>query len=87
MGQTVSMNDVLKVLREFERLEPSGVSLGLIAWELYQPDAAVAELIQLARDRRLIELAGADTRTGEPLWRLTPTGRQSTKTGEDHPER
>jgi hypothetical protein len=74
------MKDVLEVLREFERLEPSGVSLGLIAWELYQPDAAIAELIELARQRRLIELAGADRRTGEPLWRLTLSGRQSTKT-------
>lgn len=73
------MQDVLGVLREFERLEPGGVSAGLIAWELYQPDAEIAELIELARERRLIEMAGLDGRTGEALWRLTPSGRESTK--------
>lgn len=79
MGATVSLKDVLEVLREFERLEPGGVSLGLIAWELYQPDAAIAELIELARERRLIELAGADSRSGEALWRLTASGRTTIK--------
>lgn len=73
------MKDVLEVLREFEQLEPSGASLGLIAWELHQPDVAIAELLELARERRLIELAGVDARAGEPLWRRTPSGRRNTK--------
>ncbi|MEA2157713.1 MAG: hypothetical protein QOD66_93 [Solirubrobacteraceae bacterium] len=76
-GRPVSMNEMLKVLREFEVLQPGGVSLGLVAWELYQPDAWIAELIERARGEGLIELAGADSRTGEALWRLTSGGRDS----------
>jgi hypothetical protein len=71
------MREMLEVLREFEVLEPGGVSLGLVAWELYQPDAWIAELIEVARGQGLIELAGADNRTGEALWRLTSGGRDS----------
>ncbi len=74
MGRAISMHDVLEVLREFERLEPGGVSAGLIAWELYQSDAQIVALIELAREQRLIEQAGVDGRTGEALWRLTATG-------------
>lgn len=77
----VSMREMLEVLREFEALEPSGVSLGLIAWELYERDGSVAELIAHARERGLIELAGADTHSGEPLWRLTQAGRQMVTRG------
>jgi hypothetical protein len=72
-----SMTEMLEVLREFEVLEPGGVSLGLVAWELYQPGAWIAELIEQARGQGLIELAGADSRTGEALWRLTSGGRDS----------
>jgi len=73
----VSMNEMLEVLREFEALEPGGVSGGLVAWELYQADACIAELIEQARGQGLIALAGADDRTGEALWRLTSAGRDS----------
>jgi hypothetical protein len=76
-GNQVSMKEMLEVLREFEVLEPGGVSLGLLAWELYQPEAWIAELIEVARGQGMIELAGADSRTGEALWRLTSSGRDS----------
>lgn len=70
------MKKVLQVLREFDALEPGGVSLGLIAWELYERDAWIAELIEHAHAQGLVELSGADVRSGERLWRLTEDGRQ-----------
>jgi hypothetical protein len=79
----VSMKEVLQVLREFHPLEPSGVPVGLIAWELYERDAWIAELIELARERGLVEISGADGRSGEALWRLTPSGSSMVAEGGD----
>lgn len=79
----VSMKEVLHVLREFHPLEPNGVPVGLIAWELYERDAWIAELIELARERGLVEISGADGRSGEALWRLTASGNQLLGVGGD----
>lgn len=71
----VSVTDVLKVVRDFEPFEPAGVGPGLVAWELHVRDAEVAPVFALARERGLVEPAGWDERSRQPLWRLTTQGR------------
>lgn len=71
----VSVDRVLEVVGEFEPLEPTGVSAGLIAWELLESEQVVASLVHAARRRGMIEGAGWDPEQGERLWRLTPRGR------------
>jgi hypothetical protein len=56
----ISIKTVLAVLADFEPLEPTGVSTGLVAWELTEPEHAIESVMHFARQR---------------LWRLTPRGR------------
>jgi hypothetical protein len=79
---TVSISDVLGVVREFEPFEPAGVGTGLVAWELQQDDAAITPLIGQAIERGLLEYAGVDERTGQRLWRLTDEGRRGLGAGQ-----
>jgi hypothetical protein len=75
----MSLKRVLEVLREFEPLEPTGVSTGLIAWELQEAEHVVASVMHEARSKGMIERAGWDSERGERLWRLTDLGRQQLK--------
>jgi hypothetical protein len=63
-------------LSDFEPFEPAGVSVGLVAWQLHQPEKAIAPLIELARGQGLIDRMGVDERSGQTLWRLTDQGRE-----------
>ncbi len=67
---------VLEVVAEFEPLEPTGVSSGLVAWELNQSEHVIEPVIHFALDRGMIERAGWDSERGERLWRLTARGRE-----------
>jgi hypothetical protein len=71
----ISIKTVLAVLEDFERVEPTGVSMGLVAWELTEPEHAIESVMQFARQRGMIARAGWDHDDGERLWRLTPRGR------------
>ena len=71
----ISIKTVLAVLADFEQLEPTGVSTGLVAWELSEPDDEIESVMHFARTRGMISRAGWDPENGERLWRLTPRGR------------
>jgi hypothetical protein len=75
MNRPVTMTDVLGVMREFEPYEPAGIGIGLIAWELHQPETAITPHVERASAAGWIEAAGRDPRSGEELWRLTLQGR------------
>lgn len=75
------MKRVLQVLGEFEPLEPTGVSTGLIAWELQEAEHVVDSLMHEARSQGMIERAGWDSERGERLWRLTDLGRAQLEAG------
>ena len=74
-SREVSVRSVLEVIEEFEPLEPTGVSTGLVAWELLEPEHVVAAVMHEAREGGMIERAGWDPERGERLWRLTAQGR------------
>jgi hypothetical protein len=78
-SKEVSVRSVLEVMGEFEPLEPTGVSTGLIAWELLEPEHVVAAVMHEARERGMIQRAGWDPERGERLWRLTAQGRARLK--------
>lgn len=71
----ISIKTVLAVLDDFERLEPTGISTGLVAWELTEPEHVIESVMHFARQRGMISRAGWDHENGERLWRLTPRGR------------
>jgi hypothetical protein len=71
----ISIKTMLAVLADFEPLEPTGVSTGLVAWELTEPEHVIESLMHFARQRGMISRAGWDHESGERLWRLTPRGR------------
>ena len=71
----ISIKTVLAVLADFEQLEPTGVSTGLVAWELSEPEDEIESVMHFARTRGMISRAGWDPENGERLWRLTPRGR------------
>jgi hypothetical protein len=79
-GDTISLTDVLRVVDDFEPFEPAGVSAGLIAWELHELEAEVAPMLEVASDQGLLERAGVEGRSGQPLWRLTEQGRETVST-------
>jgi hypothetical protein len=71
----ISIKTVLAVLADFEPLEPTGISTGLVAWELSEPEHEIDSVMHFARQRGMISRAGWDPENGERLWRLTPRGR------------
>lgn len=71
----IPIKRVLAVLAEFEPLEPTGISTGLVAWELIEPEHEIESVMHFARQRGMISRAGWDHEYGERLWRLTPRGR------------
>ena len=74
--RAVSLIDVLQVMRDFEPFEPAGIGSGLVSWELHQTEPAVSPVIERAVSDALLEPAGVDDRSGQPLWRLTDQGRR-----------
>jgi hypothetical protein len=73
----IGVTDVLEVVSDFEPFEPGGVSTGLVAWELHSMEEAIGRLVEQAVAEGLLEHAGVDGRSGQPLWRLTEQGRES----------
>ena len=71
----ISIKTVLAVLADFEPLEPTGISTGLVAWELSEPEHEIESVMHFARQRGMISRAGWDPENGERLWHLTPRGR------------
>jgi DNA-binding HxlR family transcriptional regulator len=71
-ADTVSLQTVLAVLADFDNL--GGGSLGLVAWELYQAEEALAPAWARAIRERLLEPAGTDEVHGEDMWRLSERG-------------
>jgi DNA-binding HxlR family transcriptional regulator len=71
-ADTVSLQTVLTVLADFDNL--GGGSLGLVAWELYQAEEALAPAWARAIRERLLAPAGTDEVHGEDMWRLSERG-------------
>jgi hypothetical protein len=76
-----SIKKVLRVIKEFEQLEPTGVSAQLIAWELLEPEHVVTSLMTAAEAEAMVEPAGFDDKRGERLWQLTARGQAALAEG------
>ena len=74
--RAVSLTDVLGVIRDFEPIEPAGISAGTLSWELHQPETEISPLIERAAADGLLEPTGVDERSGQTLWRLTGQGHE-----------
>ncbi|MBV9818045.1 MAG: hypothetical protein JOZ07_06805 [Solirubrobacterales bacterium] len=68
----IPLGTMVQVLADFDRF--GGASLGLIAWELFVPEAAVAPAWSAAVAGGLVAEAGHDPTYDERLWRLTASG-------------
>jgi len=72
MFDGISIRQLLETIGDFDR--SGGASLGLIAWELSVEEQRVANTLNVARARGLINPASVDRVSAEQLWRLTADG-------------
>lgn len=68
----VSVQGLLEVLAAFD--EHGGANPGLVAWELFADEPAVADAWEYARSEGWLRKAGRDPAGDEQLWKLTLRG-------------